>query len=102
MIYKALNMEPSPFHLRGVRDKSSSLPLAPGAKAPPTPTPGPGAPVIQHSFLTDVSQVQEVEEGLLGLLSGFPSGELQPFCRVHLKRRSDRAAVGRIPGPLPG
>ncbi|CAL8290987.1 unnamed protein product [Lota lota] len=61
---------------RGVRDKSKSQP-APGAKA--NPTPGPGAPIIQHSFLTDVSDVQEMEKGLLGLLNDFHSGELQAF-----------------------
>ncbi|CAL8398108.1 unnamed protein product [Boreogadus saida] len=61
---------------RGVRDKSKSLPAS-GAKA--TPTPGPGAPIIQHSFLTDVSDVQEMEKGLLGLLNDFHSGKLQAF-----------------------
>ncbi|XP_059911582.1 coiled-coil domain-containing protein 28A isoform X2 [Gadus macrocephalus] len=61
---------------RGVRDKSKSLPAS-GVKA--TPTPGPGAPIIQHSFLTDVSDVQEMEKGLLGLLNDFHSGKLQAF-----------------------
>ncbi|KAM9766647.1 coiled-coil domain-containing protein 28A [Menidia menidia] len=37
------------------------------------------APVIQHSFLTDVSDVQEMENGLLGLLNDFHSGKLQAF-----------------------
>ena len=67
------------LRLRGVRDKSKSLPAS-GAKA--TPTPGPGAPIIQHSFLTDVSDVQEMEKGLLGLLNDFHSGKLQAFGKL--------------------
>ncbi|CAL8307842.1 unnamed protein product [Merluccius merluccius] len=61
---------------RGVRDKAKSQ-SASGAKA--NSTPGPGAPIIQHSFLTDVSDVQEMEKGLLGLLNDFHSGKLQAF-----------------------
>jgi hypothetical protein len=34
---------------------------------------------IQHSFLTDVSDVQEMERGLLSLLNDFHSGKLQAF-----------------------
>ncbi|KAL9825140.1 coiled-coil domain-containing protein 28B-like isoform 2-T7 [Geothlypis trichas] len=37
-----------------------------------------GAP-LQHSFLTDVSDVCEMERGLLSLLSDFHSGKLQAF-----------------------
>ncbi|XP_057245153.1 coiled-coil domain-containing protein 28B-like, partial [Malurus melanocephalus] len=37
-----------------------------------------GAP-LQHSFLTDVSDVCEMEGGLLSLLSDFHSGKLQAF-----------------------
>lgn len=37
------------------------------------------APTIQHSFLTDVSDVQEMEKGLLSLLNDFHSGKLQAF-----------------------
>ncbi|XP_065600781.1 IQ domain-containing protein C-like isoform X2 [Cyrtonyx montezumae] len=37
-----------------------------------------GAP-LQHSFLTEVSDVCEMEGGLLGLLSDFHSGKLQAF-----------------------
>ncbi|XP_058604910.1 coiled-coil domain-containing protein 28A isoform X2 [Onychostoma macrolepis] len=33
----------------------------------------------QHSFLTDVSDVQEMEKGLLSLLNDFHSGKLQAF-----------------------
>uniref|UniRef100_M3YTW8 Coiled-coil domain containing 28A n=1 Tax=Mustela putorius furo TaxID=9669 RepID=M3YTW8_MUSPF len=42
-----------------------------GKGAQPTP--------IQHSFLTDVSDVQEMERGLLSLLNDFHSGKLQAF-----------------------
>ncbi|XP_038650303.1 coiled-coil domain-containing protein 28B isoform X2 [Scyliorhinus canicula] len=34
---------------------------------------------IQHSFLTDVSDVREMECGLLNLLNDFHSGKLQAF-----------------------
>ncbi|CAL9698282.1 unnamed protein product [Knipowitschia caucasica] len=44
-----------------------------------TPTQGPSAPIVQHSFLTDVSDVQEMEKGLLSLLDDFHSGKLQAF-----------------------
>ncbi|XP_056287563.1 coiled-coil domain-containing protein 28A [Pseudoliparis swirei] len=40
---------------------------------------GQTAPIIQHSFLTDVSDVQEMENGLLSLLNDFHSGKLQAF-----------------------
>ncbi|KFO60215.1 Coiled-coil domain-containing protein 28B, partial [Corvus brachyrhynchos] len=40
-----------------------------------------GAP-LQHSFLTDVSDVCEMEGGLLSLLSDFHSGKLQAFGAV--------------------
>lgn len=40
---------------------------------------GQGAATIQHSFLTDVSDVQEMEKGLLSLLNDFHSGKLQAF-----------------------
>ncbi|KAG7255951.1 hypothetical protein CRUP_036267 [Coryphaenoides rupestris] len=60
---------------RGVRDKTKSQAAAAAAaaassssaKAKASSAPGgPGAPIIQHSFLTDVSDVQEMEKGLLG------------------------------------
>ncbi|XP_060922857.1 coiled-coil domain-containing protein 28A isoform X1 [Limanda limanda] len=61
---------------RGVRDKAR---CQAGSGAKPNPSQGPGAPIIQHSFLTDVSDVQEMEKGLLGLLNDFHSGKLQAF-----------------------
>lgn len=39
---------------------------------------------IQHSFLTDVSDVQEMEKGLLSLLNDFHSGKLQAFGELLL------------------
>ncbi|XP_053310733.1 coiled-coil domain-containing protein 28B [Spea bombifrons] len=42
-------------------------------------TPGPS---LQHSFLTDVSHVCEMEGGLLSLLNDFHSGKLQAFGQV--------------------
>uniref|UniRef100_A0A3B5M3K1 Uncharacterized protein n=1 Tax=Xiphophorus couchianus TaxID=32473 RepID=A0A3B5M3K1_9TELE len=37
------------------------------------------SPPLQHSFLTDVSDVREMEGGLLNLLNDFHSGKLQAF-----------------------
>ncbi|KAM4795499.1 coiled-coil domain-containing protein 28B [Rhinophrynus dorsalis] len=50
---------------------------------PPAPCEGvsPG-PSLQHSFLTDVSHVCEMEGGLLSLLNDFHSGKLQAFGQV--------------------
>uniref|UniRef100_A0A3B3ZE09 Uncharacterized protein n=1 Tax=Periophthalmus magnuspinnatus TaxID=409849 RepID=A0A3B3ZE09_9GOBI len=48
----------------------------PGSKGPAQ---GQATPIIQHSFLTDVSDVQEMEKGLLSLLNDFHSGKLQAF-----------------------
>lgn len=49
------------------------------AKPPGGETKGAQAAPIQHSFLTDVSDVQEMERGLLSLLNDFHSGKLQAF-----------------------
>lgn len=38
---------------------------------------------LQHSFLTDVSDVREMEGGLLNLLNDFHSGKLQAFGDTH-------------------
>lgn len=44
---------------------------------------------LQHSFLTDVSDVYEMEGGLLNLLNDFHSGKLQAFGE-SLKDNGDR------------
>ncbi|XP_035176800.1 coiled-coil domain-containing protein 28A isoform X1 [Oxyura jamaicensis] len=49
------------------------------AKPPGGEAKGAQAAPIQHSFLTDVSDVQEMERGLLSLLNDFHSGKLQAF-----------------------
>ena len=36
-------------------------------------------PCAEHSFLTDVADVREMEQGLLQLLQDFHSGKLQAF-----------------------
>ncbi|CAH2250569.1 Hypothetical predicted protein [Pelobates cultripes] len=54
---------------RVIKEKSKSQGEAKGASSAP----------IQHSFLTDVSDVQEMEKGLLSLLNDFHSGKLQAF-----------------------
>ncbi|XP_059128684.1 coiled-coil domain-containing protein 28A isoform X3 [Peromyscus eremicus] len=51
--------------------KEKNRPQAEGKGTQSTP--------IQHSFLTDVSDVQEMERGLLSLLNDFHSGKLQAF-----------------------
>ncbi|XP_061745193.1 coiled-coil domain-containing protein 28A isoform X2 [Nerophis ophidion] len=61
---------------RVVRDKSKHQP---GQGVRPSSTQNQAAPTIQHSFLTDVSDVQEMENGLLSLLNDFHSGKLQAF-----------------------
>ncbi|XP_035176801.1 coiled-coil domain-containing protein 28A isoform X2 [Oxyura jamaicensis] len=57
------------------------------AKPPGGEAKGAQAAPIQHSFLTDVSDVQEMERGLLSLLNDFHSGKLQAFgkCVSYLK-----------------
>ncbi|XP_072852259.2 coiled-coil domain-containing protein 28A isoform X3 [Pogona vitticeps] len=55
---------------RGIKEK---------AKAPGADNKGAQSAPIQHSFLTDVSDVQEMEKGLLSLLNDFHSGKLQAF-----------------------
>ncbi|CAN9498111.1 unnamed protein product [Ophioblennius macclurei] len=59
---------------RGVKDKPRSQPGVGGK-----PNQSQANPIIQHSFLTDVSDVQEMENGLLSLLNDFHSGKLQAF-----------------------
>lgn len=49
------------------------------AKTPGVENKGAQSAPIQHSFLTDVSDVQEMEKGLLSLLNDFHSGKLQAF-----------------------
>lgn len=43
---------------------------------------------LQHSFLTDVSDVREMEGGLLNLLNDFHSGKLQAFGKITLTRQA--------------
>lgn len=57
------------------------------------------APIVQHSFLTDVSDVQEMENGLLSLLNDFHSGKLQAFgneCSIdqmeHVREMQEKLA----------
>ncbi|XP_059183927.1 coiled-coil domain-containing protein 28A [Centropristis striata] len=79
---------------RGVRDKSRhNL----GGKS--SQSQGQTAPTIQHSFLTDVSDVQEMEKGLLSLLNDFHSGKLQAFgneCSIgqmeHVREMQEKLA----------
>ncbi|TRY86828.1 hypothetical protein DNTS_020545 [Danionella cerebrum] len=54
---------------------------------------------LQHSFLTDVSDVREMEGGLLNLLNDFHSGKLQAFGKVcsfeqleHVREMQERLA----------
>ncbi|XP_054079781.1 coiled-coil domain-containing protein 28B isoform X1 [Rissa tridactyla] len=63
---------PSPRQRARLRRASKERVRAGGAGA------ARGAP-LQHSFLTDVSDVCEMEGGLLSLLSDFHSGKLQAF-----------------------
>uniref|UniRef100_A0A673H218 Coiled-coil domain containing 28B n=1 Tax=Sinocyclocheilus rhinocerous TaxID=307959 RepID=A0A673H218_9TELE len=54
---------------------------------------------LQHSFLTGVSDVREMEGGLLNLLNDFHSGKLQAFGKVcsfeqleHVREMQERLA----------
>ncbi|XP_034007287.1 coiled-coil domain-containing protein 28A [Trematomus bernacchii] len=80
---------------RGVRDK----PRHPGVGGKSNQKQGHAAPIIQHSFLTDVSDVQEMENGLLSLLNDFHSGKLQAFgneCSIgqmeHVREMQEKLA----------
>ncbi|XP_044044510.1 coiled-coil domain-containing protein 28A [Siniperca chuatsi] len=81
---------------RGVRDKPRHH-VGLGGKA--SQSQGQAAPTIQHSFLTDVSDVQEMENGLLSLLNDFHSGKLQAFgneCSIgqmeHVREMQEKLA----------
>uniref|UniRef100_A0A3P8NL86 Coiled-coil domain containing 28B n=1 Tax=Astatotilapia calliptera TaxID=8154 RepID=A0A3P8NL86_ASTCA len=50
---------------------------------------------LQHSFLTDVSDVREMEGGLLNLLNDFHSGKLQAFGKVKYAPLSSSNTCGR-------
>lgn len=81
---------------RGVRDKPR---FQAGSGAKTSQNQGQAAPIIQHSFLTDVSDVQEMEKGLLSLLNDFHSGKLQAFgneCSIgqmeHVREMQEKLA----------
>ncbi|KAG8004494.1 Coiled-coil domain-containing protein 28A, partial [Nibea albiflora] len=83
---------------RGVRDKSRHH-AGLAAKANQSQNQSQAAPPIQHSFLTDVSDVQEMENGLLSLLNDFHSGKLQAFgneCSIdqmeHVREMQEKLA----------
>ncbi|KAM6945539.1 coiled-coil domain-containing protein 28A [Aplochiton taeniatus] len=78
---------------RGVREKPRAQ-QGPAGKTSQT-----AAPIIEHSFLTDVSDVQEMENGLLSLLNDFHSGKLQAFgneCSIdqmeHVREMQEKLA----------
>uniref|UniRef100_A0A3P9LQV4 Coiled-coil domain containing 28A n=1 Tax=Oryzias latipes TaxID=8090 RepID=A0A3P9LQV4_ORYLA len=79
---------------RGAREKPKQ-----GLGVKPNQNQGQTAPVVQHSFLTDVSDVQEMENGLLSLLNDFHSGKLQAFgneCSIgqmeHVREMQEKLA----------
>ncbi|XP_077587368.1 coiled-coil domain-containing protein 28A [Stigmatopora nigra] len=81
---------------RGVREK---LKQQVGSGVRPSPNQNQAAPIIQHSFLTDVSDVKEMENGLLSLLNDFHSGKLQAFgneCSIgqmeHVREMQEKLA----------
>ncbi|XP_019712142.1 coiled-coil domain-containing protein 28A [Hippocampus comes] len=81
---------------RGVRDKTK---YQMGPSVRPSTNQNQAAPIIQHSFLTDVSDVQEMENGLLSLLNDFHSGKLQAFgneCSIgqmeHVREMQEKLA----------
>lgn len=81
---------------RAGKDKSRNQPGVGGRSGQ---NQGQAAPIIQHSFLTDVSDVQEMENGLLSLLNDFHSGKLQAFgneCSIgqmeHVREMQEKLA----------
>nr|XP_020476177.1 coiled-coil domain-containing protein 28A isoform X2 [Monopterus albus] len=81
---------------RVVKDKPKYQ-MGSGGKT--NPNQGQAATTIQHSFLTDVSDVQEMEKGLLSLLNDFHSGALQAFgneCSIsqmeHVREMQEKLA----------
>uniref|UniRef100_A0A3P8U4F5 Coiled-coil domain containing 28B n=1 Tax=Amphiprion percula TaxID=161767 RepID=A0A3P8U4F5_AMPPE len=72
-----LPQPPSPRTEASIRDPSER-------RDSPKRCSQPSSPVLplQHSFLTDVSDVREMEGGLLNLLNDFHSGKLQAFGKV--------------------
>ncbi|KAL3999631.1 coiled-coil domain-containing protein 64 [Sarotherodon galilaeus] len=81
---------------RGVKDKPRYQ-QGLGGKA--SQNQGQATPIVQHSFLTDVSDVQEMENGLLSLLNDFHSGKLQAFgneCSIdqmeHVREMQEKLA----------
>uniref|UniRef100_A0A3Q3C4K5 Coiled-coil domain containing 28B n=1 Tax=Haplochromis burtoni TaxID=8153 RepID=A0A3Q3C4K5_HAPBU len=84
---------PPPINPRklSVLPASKSATFSLGLPQPPSPknrgkykrtAPLCGSSPLQHSFLTDVSDVREMEGGLLNLLNDFHSGKLQAFGKV--------------------
>uniref|UniRef100_A0A671XGH4 Coiled-coil domain containing 28B n=1 Tax=Sparus aurata TaxID=8175 RepID=A0A671XGH4_SPAAU len=69
---------------RGVHSRRSSTKdhQKPRAPQPAGPSKVVQSSPLQHSFLTDVSDVREMEGGLLNLLNDFHSGKLQAFGKV--------------------
>lgn len=68
-----------------------SVSVRPHREKPKAPQPAGPSKVLQssplqHSFLTDVSDVREMEGGLLNLLNDFHSGKLQAFGKITLIR----------------
>ncbi|XP_013874899.1 coiled-coil domain-containing protein 28A isoform X2 [Austrofundulus limnaeus] len=81
---------------RGIKDKPK---YQPGLGGKAAQNQSQAAPTIQHSFLTDVSDVQEMENGLLSLLNDFHSGKLQAFgneCSIdqmeHVREMQEKLA----------
>lgn len=54
---------------------------------------GPAGTPLQHSFLTEVTDVYEMEGGLLSLLNDFHSGRLQAFGKCVWDRLGSRGLV---------
>ncbi|KAG7234567.1 hypothetical protein INR49_004469 [Caranx melampygus] len=78
---------------RGIRDKPRYQ-AGLGGKA--NQNQSQAAPIIQHSFLTDVSDVQEMENGLLSLLNDFHSGKLQAFGNLDTKGTRNECSIGQM------
>ena len=53
-------------------------------------------PCAEHSFLTDIADVREMEQGLLQLLQDFHSGKLQAFGEMQRKLGAKNYAINQL------
>uniref|UniRef100_A0A8C4Q3J1 Coiled-coil domain containing 28B n=1 Tax=Eptatretus burgeri TaxID=7764 RepID=A0A8C4Q3J1_EPTBU len=83
---------------RNLTGTSNGIGVGVGTRMEPGGSTGTGA-TLHHTFLTDIAEVREMEQGLLGLLGDFHSGKLQAFgsecsfeCMERVREMQERLA----------